>query len=96
MLNNSLVGGDAPGAANIATTGGGIFRESGTVTLNAGTAVCGNVPDQCVGFADPTHCLAMCPPQDIWRVGEAPEWCVRRWLRACPCPCGRVNQRRRW
>ncbi len=61
-LNNSLVGGAAPGAANIATTGGGIFLLSGTVTLNAGTAVCGNVPDQCVGFADPTHCLAMCPP----------------------------------
>jgi hypothetical protein len=53
--------------ANTATSGagggGGIFRsvDVGTVTLDAGSLVCGNTPDQCVGFNDPNACQANCP-----------------------------------
>jgi hypothetical protein len=52
---------------NTATTsGGGIFTGpafGGPVILDAGSLVCGNSPDQCVGFPDPNGtCQASCRP----------------------------------
>src|SRR5262249_39574443 len=66
-VHHTRVGGPTPAEANHANgsgnPGGGIYRNTGTVTLTDGSFVCGNVPDQCVGFTDSDHCLTVCPPE---------------------------------
>ncbi|MCA9877987.1 MAG: hypothetical protein KC442_09400, partial [Thermomicrobiales bacterium] len=53
----SVVGND------VDDVGGGIYDGiGGTVTLDAGSLVCGNTPNQCIGFTDPNGaCQDICP-----------------------------------
>jgi predicted outer membrane repeat protein len=53
----SRVTGNTAGAVG---DGGGIYSPGATVTLAPGSLVCGNAPDQCVGFSNPA-CQTTCP-----------------------------------